>query len=171
MEKSPTKMFLLFAGIVVLIALALWWGSGARREGKEQQPPAAVPLERDAVTETERLLATDPADPSHVNNLKYIQAGLEKYFSDNRAYPADLRTLVPKYLRVLPAYSSRQDYLYAYSPKGKPTLYHLGALLGGRNEISPRTLAGDADFNSEKAGYTGGFNGADPVYDIIGGKK
>ncbi len=172
MEKPPAKIFLLIAGVAALVALALFFGTGARRGGEVQPPPAVSP-EKDAVTETERLLATDPADPSHINNLKYIQAGLEKYFNDNRTYPADLRTLVPRYLRALPAYSSQQGYLYAYAPEAKPTAYHLGALLGGRNQADPQAFATDADFNSEKAGYIGGFNGTDPVYDLVGetGKK
>ena len=70
----------------------------------------------------------------------------------------------------MPKYSSSKDYFYAYYPEAKPTAYHLGALLGGRNQASTKAFAEDADLNSEKVGYKNGFNGADPIYDLKGGK-
>ncbi|MBI3685223.1 hypothetical protein HY250_02355 [Candidatus Azambacteria bacterium] len=122
------------------------------------------------VQDRQKILATDPTDPSHINNLKYLQAGLEKYFTEKRTYPKKLGELAPKYISIVPKYSSKKDYLYAYYPKEKPSAYHLGAPLGGRNAASPQAFSQDADFNSEKIKYINGFDGADPVYDLMGGK-
>lgn len=126
--------------------------------------------EEEVRAEREKILATDPADPSHINNLAYLREGLKKYYAEKKTYPKKLSELVPRYLYVAPKYSSDTDYLYAYFPAEKPSAYHLGAPLGGKNITSPTALSGDADFNSEKAKYTNGFNGADPVYDLAGEK-
>lgn len=123
------------------------------------------------VAETKRLLAMDVSDPSHVTNIKYIQSGLEKYFGDYRYYPKKMEEMVPQYLRILPLYGTGKSYYYAYYPKDKPTAYHLGSPLGGRNPSDVKTFSEDADFVSKKAGYIGGFDGKDPVYDLVSGKK
>lgn len=122
--------------------------------------------EKEQITETAQLLAIDSNDPTHINNIGYIQYGLERYFSDKRMYPTNLKDLVPLYIGGLPVYSSEQNYLYAYSPKEKPVAYHLGTPLGGHNQKDEAALAGDADFDSKKTGYTNGFDGKDPVYDV-----
>ncbi|MCR4322669.1 MAG: hypothetical protein NUV61_01110 [Candidatus Azambacteria bacterium] len=154
---------------VVVIALG-FLVSAILKQRKAEQPSGQPATEQEQQTATAKLLATDPADPSHINNIKYIREGLEKYYNDKKMYPKNLDELVPTYARILPKYSSSRDYFYAYYPEAKPTAYHIGTLLGGRNQASPQAFATDADLNSEKAGYIGGFNGADPIYDIKGGK-
>lgn len=151
--------------LVVVIIIA---GSAIiRRKGGKRQAPAST--EKQQQEATAKLLASDPSDPAHVNNIKYIVDGLEKYYKDKKMYPKKLEDLVPLYIKILPKYSSQKDYFYAYYPKDKPMAYHIGTLLGGRNQASPKAFAEDADLNSEKAGYDGGFNGMDPVYDLTGG--
>lgn len=139
---------------------------------KEKAP---APTDRQAIEKnqqiaTAKLLATDPSDPSHINNLKYIKDSLDKYYTAKKMYPKDLNELVPLYGSIVPRYSTSKPYFYAYYPSENPTAYHIGAVLGGRNQASPKAFSEDADLNSEKAGYVGGFNGADPVYDLKGGK-
>lgn len=169
MDISKKKQIIGIA-VFILVVIGLGFLLSAVSKRKEQQPAQQQAIEKDQQIATEKLLATDPSDPSHINNLKYIKDGLEKYYNDKKMYPKALSDLVPLYLRVVPKYSSSKDYFYAYYPSEKPTAYHLGALLGGRNQASPKAFAEDADLNSEKAGYVGGFNGADPVYDLKGGK-
>lgn len=169
MEISKRKQIVGIA-VFVLVAIGLGTLLSATLFKKKTPPPVQQSTEKEQQITTAKLLATDPSDPSHINNLKYIQEGLEKYYNDKRMYPANLEELKPTYVRVLPKYSSSRDYFYAYYPKDKPTAYHLGTLLGGRNQTSPKAFAEDADLNSEKAGYTNGFNGADPIYDLKGGK-
>lgn len=171
MENSQKKQVIGIAifGIVV-IGFGLILGTAMRQkktpQSFEQQRAATEKIQHEA---TAKLLATDPSDPAHVNNIKYIADGLEKYYKDKHAYPKKLDELVPLYLRVLPKYSSQKDYFYAYYPNNKPTAYHIGTLLGGRNQASPKAFAEDADLNSEKVGYVNGFAGADPIYDLTGG--
>lgn len=159
-------------GIVILFGLIYIIKNTPSKQNKEtpkqiQQKPMT---QEDQIEATKKLLATDPTDPSHVSNIKYIQAGLEKYYNDKRAYPKKLDELVPFYISVLPKYSSQKEYFYAYYPKDKPTAYHIGTLLGGRNGMSPKAFAEDADFDSSKESYVNGFPGADPIYDLKGGK-
>lgn len=168
MLSESNKQTIAVAGFVVLVfsitaGIIIYNGKNLSQEVDQKKPESPV-------ANREALLATDPTDPLHINNLKYIQGGLEKYYNEKRAYPKTLAELKPLYLRLIPRYSSEKDYLYAYYPAEKPNAYHLGTPLGGRNTISPETLKGDADFNSEKAKYVGGFNGADPVYDIANKK-
>ncbi|MBI5912844.1 hypothetical protein HY839_00155 [Candidatus Azambacteria bacterium] len=170
MENSQKKQIIGIAiFVVVIIGLGLLLAVIFKQK-KAPQPQQRQTTEKSQQETTAKLLATDPSDPSHINNLKYIQEGLEKYYNDKKTYPKKLDELVPNYARILPKYSSSKDYFYAYYPKDKPTAYHIGTLLGGRNQASPKAFAEDADLNSEKAGYVGGFNGADPVYDLKGGK-
>lgn len=156
----------IFLAIVAVIAIV---SAVIRQKGATQQAPITV--EQQQQMETKKLLATDPADPSHITNITYIIGGLEKYYNDKKTYPTKLDELVPVYINILPKYSSQRDYFYAYYPESKPTAYHIGTLLGGRNQVSPKAFAEDADLNSEKEGYVNGFNGMDPVYDLAGGKK
>lgn len=170
MDTTKRNQIITIGVIFLIVALAIAIGSAiVKRKGATQQPPMTV--EQQQQETTKKLLATDPADPSHVTNIKYIITGLEKYYNDKKTYPKKLDELVPTYLNIMPKYSSQKDYFYAYYPEAKPTAYHIGTVLGGRNEMSPKAFAEDADLNSEKAGYVNGFNGMDPVYDLTGGKK
>ena len=172
MQKKHIVMIV--AGIIMIIIIIAIIASAPAQQIEQKQTPQQVQAEihEKQIVETKRLLAMDVSDPSHVVNIKFIQAGLERYFSDNRTYPKKLNDMRPQYLRIIPQYATGKDYFYAYYPKDKPTAYHLGTQLGGRNPSDPKILSEDADFNSLKAtGYTGGFNGADPVYDLVSGKK
>lgn len=169
MEMSKRKQIVGIA-VFVLVVIALGFLLSAVLKQKTPPPAEQQTTEKEQQITTAKLLATDPSDPSHINNIKYIQEGLEKYYNDKQMYPKSLEELKPTYVRILPKYSSSKDYFYAYYPKDKPTTYHLGALLGGRNQVSPKAFAEDTDLNSEKAGYVNGFAGADPIYDLKGGK-
>ena len=169
MEDSQKKQIIGIAVfVVVIIGLGFLLSVIFKQKGTPQ-PQQQQMTEKDQQIATAKLLATDPSDPSHINNLKYIKEGLEKYYHDKKMYPKELNDLVPLYVRIVPKYSSSKDYFYAYYPKDKPRAYHLGALLGGRNQASSKAFAEDADLNSEKAGYVNGFAGADPIYDLTGG--
>lgn len=170
METAKRNQLIAIGAVFLLVAAAIAIGSAiVKRKGATPQPPKTV--EQQQQEATKKLLATDPSDPSHVTNIKYIVDGLEKYYNDKKTYPKKLDELMPTYLKIVPKYSSQKDYFYSYYPETKPTAYHIGTLLGGRNEISPKAFAEDADLNSVNAGYVNGFNGADPVYDLTGGKK
>lgn len=164
MLSDSNKQTLAVAAFVLLVflitAVIIIYNGNNIEKDFEQKKPVSPVVNREA------LLATDPVDPLHINNLKYIQGGLDKYYKDKRVYPKTLAELKPRYLQLIPGYSSEKGYLYAYFPKDKPTAFHLGTPLGGRNEESPMALEGDADFNSNTAQYVDGFSGADPVYDI-----
>lgn len=175
MQKK--RIILIVGGVIAFVALILIVAVSVRRtpaQPEQKQTPQQIQeaIHQKEVVLTKQLLAMDVSDPSHVGNIKFIQAGLERYFNDHRTYPKKLEDMRPQYLRIIPQYSTGKDYLYAYYPKDKPTKYHLGTKLGGRNPSDAKTLSEDADFNSLKAaGYTGGFDGTDPVYDLVGGKK
>ncbi len=177
MDASKQKNILIAA--IALVVLFIAYGFFAYNKSRRAAPVAppsqntkpSVAVMEEQKKKTEEILKTDPTDPVHVSNLKYIQSALERYFNDKRQYPKTLGELVPAYLRVLPKYSSNQDYFYAHYPKEKPQFYHLGTLLGGRNSSDAEAFKSDTDFNSAKAGYENGFNGLDPVYDLAGGKK
>ncbi|OGD23856.1 hypothetical protein A2Z10_02645 [Candidatus Azambacteria bacterium RBG_16_47_10] len=170
MDTVKRNHIITIAIIFFIVVAAVAIGSAiVKRKAAKQRVPMTV--EQQQQETTAKLLATDPSDPSHVNNIKYIIGGLEKYYNDKKMYPAKLDDLVPKYLNIVPKYSSQKDYFYAYYPESKPTAYHIGTLLGGRNQSSPKAFAEDADLDSSKNGYVNGFNGMDPVYDLTGGKK
>lgn len=177
MDKSKQKILLAAIGaIVLLIASGLIYNKFIKRAPvatpllQQNAKPSPAKME-DERKKTEEILKTDPTDPVHISNLKYIQSALERYYNDKKQYPESLVGLSPMYLKILPKYSSNKDYFYAYYPKDKPKAYHLGSLLGGRNATDAGAFKADADFNSDKADYVSGFNGLDPVYDLIGGKK
>lgn len=159
-------IFLVTAGIIMRRSRNYLPARAPAKKTEKNEPQSREAVQR----EREKILATDPADPSHVNNITYIKEGLKKYYAEKKAYPKKLSELVPRYLYIAPRYSSDVEYLYAYFPAEKPSAYHLGAPLGGRNINSPGALSSDADFHSEKAKYVNGFNGADPVYDVTGEK-
>lgn len=167
----------LIIGGIVLFAFIIAAIIGATGKPDAQAPsPQQVQAEQEKaheqqVVETKRLLAMDVSDPAHVGNVKFIQAGLERYFNDHRVYPKKLEDMVPQYLRILPQFETGKNYLYAYNPADKLSAYHLGAALGGRNPSDVKSFAEDSDFNSKKAGWQGGFSGTDPVYDLVSPKK
>ena len=177
MDEFKKKILIAIISVLVLgvVGYGIYYGSSKRSAPAPQQAPQnakpSVFKMAEEKKRTEEILKTDPTDPVHVANLKYIQGALERYYNDRRQYPEALTELVPIYVKVLPKYSSRRDYFYANSPAEKPQSYHLGTLLGGRNTASPEAFKTDSDFDSAKAGWAGGFNGLDPVYDLTNNKK
>jgi len=159
--------------VVIGIGAAVLYG-GNKGSGTGTQLGAGVtpttPLDSKTLTEARaQYLETDPVDITHINNIKSLQTALEKYYANKLVYPTKLSQLAPSFMYLVPKYSSNEDYLYAYYPADKPTKYHLGAKLGGKNPADTRIFSQDADFNSNQAGYVNGFDGADPVYDLTGG--
>lgn len=152
--------------VVILFAVLMQGGNrpASKKGGAQQQQKETL-----SKTETQRLLESDASDLSHVNNVAYIQAKLEEYYRDNKFYPKKISDMVPRYMRTVPMYSLKKGYLYATDGKDKAASYHVGTMLGGNNPADAKLLKEDADFNSEKAKYTDGFNGLDPVFDLVGG--
>ena len=177
MDEFKKKILIAIISVLVLgvVGYGIYYGSSKRSAPAPQQAPQnakpSVSKMAEEKKRTEEILKTDPTDPVHVANLKYIQGALDKYYNDKRRYPETLEELTPIYVKVLPKYSSRKNYFYAHSSEEKPQLYHLGTLLGGRNTASPEAFKNDSDFDSAKAGWVGGFNGLDPIYDLTNYKK
>ena len=166
-NQKQTNIFLIIGVIAAIIIIGMLFYLGARKTGKQEKPVVEQKMRSVA---TQKLIETDATDPSHVNNIKYIQSALERYYNDKRQYPKQLEELVPYYLTILPKYSSSRNYFYAHYPAEKPQKYHIGVLLGGRNEASPAAFRSDSDLDSVKVGYINGFNGMDPVFDLESGK-
>ena len=166
-NQKQTNIFLIIGVIAAIIIIGMLFYLGARKTGKQEKP---VVEQKTRSVATQKLIETDATDPSHVNNIKYIQSALERYYNDKRQYPKQLEELVPYYLTILPKYSSSRNYFYAHYPAEKPQKYHIGVLLGGRNEASPVAFRSDSDLDSAKTGYINGFNGMDPVFDLESGK-
>lgn len=166
-NQKQTNIFLIIGVAAAVIIIGMLFYLGAQKARKQEKPATQKQMPSVA---TQKLIETDATDPTHVNNIKYVQSALERYYNDKRQYPKQLEDLVPYYLTVLPKYSSSRNYFYAYYPADKPQKYHIGTLLGGRNEASPAAFRSDSDLNSAKAGYVNGFNGMDPVFDLEGGK-
>lgn len=117
-------------------------------------------------------------DARRVTDIKQLQLALELYFDgQNSQYPIALPDLTTQgYIPVIPQDPlggtgiCRPSYCYAY-PAGTRTTYHLGASM---EESGNPALSNDKDCNSTVANscvsgvtYTGGFDGADPTYDVI----
>ena len=166
-NQKQTNIFLIIGVVAAIIIIGMLFYLGARKTGKQEKP---VVEQKTRSVATQKLIETDATDPSHVNNIKYIQSALERYYNDKRQYPKQLEELVPYYLTILPKYSSSRNYFYAHYPAEKPQKYHIGVLLGGRNEASPVAFRSDSDLDSAKTGYINGFNGMDPVFDLESGK-
>lgn len=128
-------------------------------------------------------------DARRISDLKQIQLALELYFdgAGNGQYPLattsgcsatlanGLELLQTNgYLPQIPHDPSSAAICYQYAtPGGTRTTYHLGGTL---EETTNQALNGDKDCNSTVSAscvstvtgaYTQGFNGADPVYDVI----
>jgi len=103
-------------------------------------------------------------DARRIADIRQIQVALELYKEEKGAYPTGLFQLTPEFFTPVPRDpETDRDYLYAYYPLTEPQDFHLGAVLEDINSFS---LDDDANFNSDTAGYTNGFNGQDPIYDV-----
>ncbi|OGZ32670.1 MAG: hypothetical protein A3H02_01225 [Candidatus Niyogibacteria bacterium RIFCSPLOWO2_12_FULL_41_13] len=118
-------------------------------------------------------------DARRIDDIKQIRTALELYFSVNSSYPTALSALVPEQIPVIPAdplgntgalCRTAAGYCYAYSPLANPTYYHIGAQL---EETTNPAFNSDKDCSSAGTGcpagvaYINGFDGTDPIYDII----
>lgn len=169
MNISPKQLIIIGVVCILLMAVVATIFVANNNRASEQQATSSSVKTATLKEHMARYLAADPVDLSHIGNIKSIQGALRKYFDNKQVYPKKLSELAPAYLYIVSKYSSSQDYFYAYFPADKPTAYHLGAPLGGNNPADGPVLSQDADFNSKKAGYVNGFDGTDPVYDLVGG--
>ncbi len=168
------KKQLVLIGVIIAVLIGIiviFIRIPTKTEQKETVQQTQEVVHQKEVALTRQLLDMDVSDPSHVRNVKFLQEKIERYFNDYRYYPKRMEDMIPHYLPVPVQFATGENYLYAYYPKDKPTKYHLGAKLGGRNPADIKTLSEDADFNSIKAGYVGGFVGVDPVYDLVSKNK
>jgi type II secretion system protein G len=120
---------------------------------------------------TARLKARDA---KRIADIKQIQLALEMYNDKNGSYPTALSALTTAgFISVVPTDpSAGAAYSFGYNPSTSPTTYHLGATL---EDSSNPALSSDRDCVSSAnpptncpatTTYTGGFDGADPVYDV-----
>lgn len=111
-------------------------------------------------------------DAKRVADIGEIKTALGLYYDSNQQYPTDLTGLSSQYLTAQPvAPNPNESYYYAASTDGLS--YHLGATL---EQVASSTgvLASDRDCNSlaadscwtGAAAASGGFDGADAVYDV-----
>src|SRR3989304_521540 len=114
MTELNKKILLAIIVVLVLgaVGYGIYYGSSKRSAPAPQQAPQnakpSVSKMAEEKKRTEEILKTDPTDPVHVANLKYIQGALDKNFNDRRQYPKTLGELAPMYVKVLPKYSSKQ---------------------------------------------------------------
>ena len=112
-------------------------------------------------------------DARRLSDIKQLQLALEMYFDSNGHYPTALSDLVTGgYMSQVPTDPLTGDnYSYAYYPSTDPTDYHLGATIEDPSGV--KALDSDQDCNSAGttcpagAAYTNGFDGADPVFDVV----
>ena len=103
-------------------------------------------------------------DARRISDMKLIQLSLKLFFDRHNKYPARPIELEKEGdVSKLPTDPlSGKDYFYAVSEDGRT--YHIGATLEDKGNI---TLKNDADVNSRARGFLNGFDGADPIYDLI----
>lgn len=109
-------------------------------------------------------------DAKRISDMKQLQLALELYFDANGAYPeatdvSGLETALVGngYIASIPSDPGSGTYEYAHEGTS-PTDYHIGATL---EDDSHTALDSDVDFDSASAsGWTSGFDGTDPVYDL-----
>jgi len=182
METKQTNVLLIISILAAIAIIGLIFYAGQKFQKREQEQ--SIQKEQGETSPKPRkineLLAQDHTAPFHVDNVNLIKSALEKYYNNNKAYPTKLEELAPLYIKVLPKYSTSRNYFYAFYPAEKPQSYHVGTLLepchtekdyAGIRNCNPASIdlwKSDADFDSSKAGYTEGFNGMDPVFDLIG---
>lgn len=95
-------------------------------------------------------------------NINQIQMSLMFFFGKNKIFPENLNELYPGFIQK--EILENNTFLYAYS-KDK-NYYHLGVKINNPDNIQNK-LKNDADFNSISKNYVNGFNGLDPIYDVV----
>ena len=118
-------------------------------------------------------------DARRITDIKQIQLALELYFDgQSNKYPAASTSCVAggaayglealatgNYIPQVPRDPLSTSTCYRYAASGvSPTTYHLGGTI---EDAANPSLNGDKDFDSAAAGYTSGFAGTDPVYDVV----
>ena len=101
-------------------------------------------------------------DRQRFTDIKNIHTALASYKTTNGNYPTALSALVPTYLASVPV-DPLTGSAYSYAYKDDFTDAHIGATL---QSASASYLTSDEDFDSNIAGWTGGFNGSDPILDF-----
>ena len=107
-------------------------------------------------------------------DVQMVSKALAMYFDSSGAYHATIATLSPTYLPTAPVAPNVGE-TYSYVPSADGLSYHLGARLE-QVTSGVGVLASDRDCNSSSGattnlcfatGVVGGFDGADPVYDLV----
>jgi len=129
-------------------------------------------------------------DSQRVAAVKQIQTALEMYFDDKGYYPPAVTTGILEdaagnpgqalraggYIATVPVDpdgSTKYKYATYGTDASKPTYYHLGTKPLETVAAGTGVLATDKDCNSSSTtcpagvAYTGGFDGADKVYDVV----
>ena len=102
-------------------------------------------------------------DARRVADIKQSQLALELYYDEYQTYPQNLAVLAPTYMPSVPNDpETRAPYFYAFSELDKT--YHLGARL---TDTTNPALKGDKDFYSRSTRFLNGFDGTDPVFDVM----
>lgn len=104
-------------------------------------------------------------DARRISDIKQLQLACELYYDNNGQYPdglTDANLVTPGYIAQIPKDpQTGNSYQYAYN--GDRSNYHVGVTLENTNH---QVFDNDVDFDSATAGWTGGFSGADPMYDM-----
>lgn len=107
--------------------------------------------------------AINTDDLIKLNGMREVESSLQIYRDGhNGKYPNSLELLLKDFPH-LESTLKENTFLYAYSRDYKK--FHLGILLSTNTDSK---LDRDGDFNSIAVGYINGFNGKDPIYDIVG---
>lgn len=86
---------------------------------------------------TAKKKANDAANKADVHEM---QNALEQYFSDNDAYPDNLTTLVPNYLKVMP--TPKGTVSVTYTPANTNTTYTLSVPMQNTADTGPNIVGG-----------------------------
>lgn len=105
-------------------------------------------------------------DTQRVATVKQIQTALEMYFDSAGRYPGTIAGLVPTYLSATPADPQTGSYQYCIDTSG--TKYHVGTKAATLENSTNTVLNADADKTATTDGcVSGGFDGTDPIYDMV----
>ncbi|HCJ52124.1 MAG: hypothetical protein A2898_03525 [Candidatus Kerfeldbacteria bacterium RIFCSPLOWO2_01_FULL_48_11] len=139
--KSRTGIILI---VLILVAGAIGYYIGTRNKSADIPADEAITNEGTVNTNTiidlsqvnanltgDELVQAQTRDEKRVNDIRSIQAALEKYKNDKGAYPEALTGVVPDYLDGLPGNPSPGGITYTYTPIGSApyTYYDLSYVL------------------------------------------
>jgi len=157
---------LIIVGFLVLGGTS-WYFYNQKNNTSQNSEAKNKELQEKNLTEEQRkqleIVKQRFVEANMIGNINQLQMSLDFYFKQNGVLPASLNELYPKFIADKKIVEN-EKYLYAYSYDRKTLTYHLGIKLEAENQP---ILKNDKDFNSISAGYINGFDGADPVYDVV----